>query len=122
MQRMSVESVTPKAHDPNVLIGEAVRRHLGSLSQNQLAARLHIDSGQFSKMLNGRNAWTLRRIVLTEQELGLEPGVLLRAGGYVKESKTVREHISTDPALNAATREIVLSLYDQLTALDAKDR
>lgn len=108
--------------DQLVELGQAIKAELASAQRSQqwLADALPIDNGQLSRILNGRSPkLALGMVQRIEQLLGVRPGHLLRAAGYVDlDGLTTRDVIASAPELTPADREAMLRLYDAWAVSD----
>lgn len=93
-----VWGVRPLVHGADVLHAEAVlfaealqlHRERGDLTQTELARRVGVRQQTVSRWESGVGLPPPRRVVVVEDELGLERGTLLRLIGYLPEEERSR--------------------------------
>lgn len=107
-------------------VGVALRheREALKLSQEELAAR---SNGAFiqpnvSKWETGESTPGLDDVAALEKALGVNPGFLFSAAGYVSPATSTRQAIETDPSLQPGYRSLVLAVYDTAVANSGEER
>lgn len=80
------------------------------ITQEMLAERTGFRQTQISRW-ERTNEPSLDELAALEKAMGVAPGTVLRAAGYVREPKTVDEVIHTDPNLMPELLGVVLDAY-----------
>ena len=91
------------------------------ITQDMLAERTGFRQTQISRW-ERTNEPSLDELAALEKAMGVAPGTVLRAAGYVKDAKTVDEVVHTDPNLAPELVGVVLQAYRAAVTASASIR
>ncbi|HVM07175.1 MAG TPA: helix-turn-helix transcriptional regulator [Acidimicrobiales bacterium] len=85
-------------------------------SYRAVAAAIGINDGHLNRIMAGQIAnLAIEMVRRIEDELGLDNGLLLRAGGYVVDASDLRSHMRRATDLTPGQRQSLIDLYDALS-------
>ena len=109
-----MEEVQRRLAAYEAVVKEALR--LRPRGQKELGTALSLAQGTVSKLLDGQfvkaSVGKLLTVAALEKELGLSPGRLLVAMGFVPGAPDLRQRIELDDRLAEDGRQAILVLYD----------
>lgn len=113
--------ITTTVKAKNNAIGNAIRAaYRGRLTQTELAKKLGVAQNTVSRWSTGDASPSFDDLAALERACNLPLGWVLRAAGYVTETKTAADAIAADPNIDSPRRELLLATYRAAVAQSAK--
>ncbi|GDX30462.1 hypothetical protein LBMAG14_09380 [Actinomycetes bacterium] len=113
--------ITTTVKAKNNAIGDAIRAaYRGRLTQTELAKKLGVAQNTVSRWSTGDASPSFDDLAALERACNLPLGWVLRAAGYVTETKTAADAIAADPNIDSPRRELLLATYRAAVAQSAK--
>ena len=113
--------ITTSVKAKNNAIGDAIRAaYRGRLTQTELAKKLGVAQNTVSRWSTGDASPSFDDLAALERACNLPLGWVLRAAGYVTETKTAADAIAADPNIDSPRRELLLATYRAAVTQSAK--
>lgn len=109
---VAVDRATGQADSRLMSLGRAIKDALDQRPQSWLGEQLGVDPAQVSRIISGKLEVTTERLADIERALGVTPGTIFRAAGYVADNPTVIDAIVADKALTPEQKRTLRNVYE----------